>query len=100
VILRWSRRAANQLFDAADYLEDRRPGAGNRLYVAVDHVVAIIKEQPWAFPREPDAAHSEVRRALVRRFGYWLIYRVGDADAVVLAFWPTRRHPEGWRRGT
>ena len=31
MILRWSRRAAIQLFGAADYLEGERPGTGERI---------------------------------------------------------------------
>ena len=101
MILRWSQRAASQLFEAADYLDSERPGTGDRLYAAVDQVVAIIKEQPWAFPRDPHDPRPEVRRALVVRYAYWIIYRVeGDqVQIVVLTFWPTRRHPEGWRHG-
>ena len=49
MILRWSQRAASQLFEAADYLDGERPGTGDRLYTAVDQVVAIIKEQPGLF---------------------------------------------------
>jgi plasmid stabilization system protein ParE len=101
VILRWSRRAASQLFSAADYLESERPGTGERLYAAVDRVVAIIKDQPWVFPHDPHDPRPEVRRALVERYGYWIIYRVnGDAvEVLVLTFWSTRRRPGGWRRG-
>jgi plasmid stabilization system protein ParE len=100
VRLRWSRRAASQLFEAADYLEDARRGAGDGLYTAVDRVVALIKEQPWAFPGEPHAAHPNVRRALVLRYGYWLVYRIegNDVEILVLAFWSTRQHPHGWMR--
>lgn len=98
--LRWSRRAAVQLFEAAEYLEGERPGTGERLYASVDGLAALIKEAPLSFPREPHAKGSDIRRALVLRYGYWLIYRVaeGEAELLVLAFWPTRRRPEGWRR--
>ena len=55
MILRWSRRAAGQLFDAADYLEKARPGSAERLYAEVDLLASRIKEQPWSFASEPHA---------------------------------------------
>jgi plasmid stabilization system protein ParE len=86
VIVRWSRRAASQLFKAADELEGKRPGTGERIYEAVERLVAIVREQPRAFARDPHETREEVRRALVDRFGYWIVYRV-EEDVV-----------EGWRR--
>lgn len=99
MIVRWSTRAAGQLFRAADTLERRRAGTGERLYDAVDAIVAILREQPRAFARATDEQRVEIRRALVARYGYWIIYRVdGEAiEVLVLAFWSTRRQPEGWR---
>lgn len=99
MIVRWSPRAARQLFRAADELQERRPGTGERLHAAVDEVVAVLREQPRAFERWSQRESVEIRRALVKRYGYWIIYRVdGDViEVLVVAFWPTRRHPEGWR---
>lgn len=70
------------------------------MYAAVDRLVALIKEQPEAFPREPHTPHTNVRRALVVRYKYWLVYRVerGEVEILVLAFWSTRRRPDGWMR--
>jgi plasmid stabilization system protein ParE len=100
VTLRWAQRAARQLFEAADYLERERPGTAERLYAAMDRVVAIIKTQPWGFPHDPDDPRQEVRRALVSKYGYWIIYRIEDNEVhvLVLAFWSTRRRPGGWQR--
>ena len=69
--LRWSQRAATQLFEAADDLEGERPGTGDRLYTAVDRLVALIKEHPWAFPREPHQERNDVRHALELRYNDW-----------------------------
>jgi hypothetical protein len=99
VRLRWSTRAAGQLFEAAAFLE-HRAGAGEALYDAVDRLVGLIRDQPRAFPAEPYAEKAEIRRALLPRFGYWLIYRVqgDDVEVLVLSFWSTHRRPEGWPR--
>jgi hypothetical protein len=58
-----------------------------------------ITALPRSFPPVPGLVHGEVRRGLIRRYGYWLIFEVlsEPAAAVVLSFWPTRRRPGGWR---
>jgi hypothetical protein len=58
-----------------------------------------ITTQPRSFPRVPAPVNSEVRRGLIHRYGYWLIFEVlpEPAAAVVLSFWPTRRRPDGWK---
>ncbi|MFS8067062.1 MAG: hypothetical protein ACMG6S_11885 [Byssovorax sp.] len=58
-----------------------------------------ITTQPRSFPRVPVLVNGEVRRGLIRRYGYWLIFEVltEPAAAVVLSFWPTRRRPDGWK---
>jgi plasmid stabilization system protein ParE len=101
VKVRWSQRAATQLFEAADYLEHERPGTGERFYAAVDRIVAILRDQPRAFARAHEETGADVRRALVIRYGYWLIYRIvgENVEVVMVAVWSTRRDPEGWRSG-
>jgi len=101
VIVRWSRLAATQLFDAGDYIGQQRPGWDERLYIATRRVTERIGQQPRVFPQIFDIHDGEVRRALVRVFEYWVIYEVIEPrnQCIVLAFWSTRRHPQGWRHG-
>jgi plasmid stabilization system protein ParE len=101
VIVRWSRAAARQLFEAGDYLKQARPGLDEQLYAASRQLTELIAHQPRAFTPMGEVRNGDVRKALVRRFGYWVIYEVFEAreECVVLAFWHTRRHPEGWRQG-
>ena len=58
-----------------------------------------VAVQPRSFPRVPMPVIGEVRRGLIRRYGYWLIFEVLSEPpaAVVLSLWPTRRRPEGWK---
>lgn len=101
MIVRWSRAAAVQLFEAGDHLRKERPGLDERLYAATRQVTGLIAQQPRAFTPIREVRDGEVRRALVRKHGYWIVYEVFEerGECEVLAFWHTRRHPEGWRRG-
>jgi plasmid stabilization system protein ParE len=99
VIVRWSRAAAMQLFEAGDFLAEQRPGWDDRLFAATRKVTDLIGEQPCAFTRVEEVLDGEVRKALVALFGYWVIYEIfeGQNECIVLAFWSTRRHPRGVR---
>lgn len=70
-----------------------------RLYDAARKITDRIGEQPRSFPRVEEVYSGEVRRALVRRYQYWVIYEVLEArgECLILAFWSTRRYPQGWR---
>jgi len=95
--IRWTTKAATQLQEAATYLEGQRSGIGLPF---VDHVEAILQmasEHPEVFPCVPEAPGNEVRRGLVRRFGYWIIYEILPEEILVLSVWHGAREPEGWR---
>jgi hypothetical protein len=91
-------RAADQLAEAVAYLEAQRPGAGWMLHDLVETMTARIVALPRSFPRVPARVNGEVRRGLIGRYGYWLIFELlpDVGAAVVLSVWPTRRRPDGW----
>jgi plasmid stabilization system protein ParE len=96
--IRWSARAAEQFLDAAAKLEDARVGAGLEFVDEVERLVTIAETNPRRFPRVPDD-EGEIRRALVQRFGYWILIDVGQETLVVVAVWHGARDPHGWRAG-
>ena len=91
-------RAAQQLTEAVSYLEAQRPGAGWTLHELVERMTERIVALPRSFPRVPARVTGEVRRGLIGRYGYWLIFELlpDSRAAVVLSLWPTRRRPDGW----
>jgi len=97
VRVRWSARAADQLVDAVRYEEAERAGSGAALLGAVDDLTALLLSLPRLLPAVPGAEPPEVRRALLRRWGYWLVYDLRGDEIVVLALWHGRRSPGGWR---
>lgn len=100
MIVRWASKAAAQLFEAGDYLAAQRPDWDERLYAASRNLTLLIAAQPRAFAAIDDR-EPNVRKALVPDYQYWIIYEIREAsqECFVLAFWPTNRRPEGWRRG-
>lgn len=96
VLIRWTERAAEQLEDAAEHIESSREGFGDLFADELSAIVESIGRSPRRFPRVPTKM-GEVRRALVSRFGYWVVFELEDTAAVILAVWHGRRTPEGWR---
>ncbi len=94
--LQWTTRASKQLADAAVRLEEARTGFGTIFLDDVEQLVSTISSAPRRYPRVLETS-GEVRRALVFRFGYWLIFDVEENQVDVLAVWHGRQDPEGWR---
>ena len=96
--IQWTTRAASQLADAAQYLEEVRAGIGLEFVDQVEGILEAAAENPRLFPRVPDVEGPEVRRGLIRRHGYWVIYEVHPERLLVLLVWHGARRPEGWRQ--
>lgn len=94
----WTTRAASQLQDAAVYLEEARPGTGVPFVDDVEAILLVASEHPNSFPRVPRVEGNEVRRALARRYGYWIIYEIRPDDILVLSVWHGAREPDGWQQ--
>jgi plasmid stabilization system protein ParE len=68
-------RARAELIDAQDWYENEVPGLGQRFRMAVDAVVQRMGATPQQFP----VIYKNVRRALLRRFPYALMFVI-EAD--------------------
>lgn len=86
--------AANEeLHEAANYLESRQAGLGERFLDQVKRAELLIS-------RFPDSGHRlgpRLRRIVARRFHYVLIYRTTDNAVEIIAVAHQRQHPRYWR---
>ena len=86
--------AERELNDAAQYYELESPGLGTAFLSEVERCCSAITEYPEAAP----LVLGSIRRRLLRRFPYALLYRV-RADAVrVLAVMNMKRRPTYWAK--
>jgi toxin ParE1/3/4 len=85
--------AEADLAEAFTWYEEQRPGLGQDLLLSVEAGLAMIAENPQAFP----VVHKTVRRALIQRFPYGVFYVVEEFDIVVLAVFHARRNPGRWK---
>jgi len=84
--------AEQEMFDAAAYYESRVPGLGGAFLDKIDSAVADIAENPQRWP----VIHPNIRRRLIHRFPYGLLYRVDPDEIVVLAIAHLHRRPTYW----
>lgn len=85
--------AEAELSAAAEYLEARRPTAGDRLLEAFDATLEQIAAFPDAWPRLSDIH----RRCLVRGFPYWVVYESTPECVRIIAVIHEARRPGYWR---
>jgi putative addiction module component (TIGR02574 family) len=75
-------------------LDRRLEGLGAEFVRCVDSCVELIRRHPEMGP----VIHRQVRRAVIRRFPYSIMYLI-DADVVVvIAIFHTARDPKVWKR--
>jgi len=85
--------AEDEVLEAREWYEARRPGLGKEFAQAVDEVLDRIVKNPRAYQR----AHKETRRAVLSRFPYAVYYRIAGDDIVVQAV-HGRQHPSRWQK--
>ena len=90
--LRFRPEARFDIIEAQAWYEERAPGLGHEFSRAVDAAIAGILRFPRACPK----VHGPVRKALLRRFPYSLLFLVEDDDIVVLACFHHRKDPRAW----
>lgn len=85
--------AEAELNEAARYYEQEVTGLGKVFIGEVERVVGQIREHPEAAP----AIFKAVRRKLLRRFPFSIMYSVTDTTVSILAVAHHKRRPFYWR---
>ena len=86
------RLAEYELNEAAQYYDLEEPGLGDAFLEEVDRCVQSIQVQPEA----GTILRGVVRRRLLRRFPYALLYKINPSGIRILAVMNLRRRPTYW----
>ena len=84
--------AERELEDTALYYERERPGLGAAFVAEVERCITAIALHPAIGA----PVHADIRRRLLRRFPYALLYRARDGAVHILAVMNLRRRPAYW----
>jgi len=87
--------ARAELIDAQDWYENEAPGLGRYFRAAIDAVIQRMSANPRQFP----VIYKGIRRALLRRFPYALMFVVeADETLTVIACFHGSRDPAHWQK--
>ena len=96
-VVRLSPEAIDELVEAAVWYRGRRPGLESEFLNEVERVLPLIESFPASFPRLLDVpADLVIRRALLPRFPYALIFMDLGEHIRVLAVAHAKRRPGYW----
>lgn len=85
--------AQQELEEAADYYEARQEGLGVDLALEFYRSLDRIRSHPNAYP----VVMGNVRRCMLHRFNYQIVYEILDEMIVVLALVHERQDPKVWQ---
>jgi toxin ParE1/3/4 len=89
--------------EAAAWYDDQRAGLGDEFLTEVAQALTNIGSDPQSFSRlESYAGRYEVRRCVLRRFPYLIVFACRPNETLVVAIAHGRRRPLYWleRLGT
>lgn len=85
--------AEQEMIEAAIYYESKSSGLGVDYLEEVERAVKAISDSPNTWP----VIAGELRRRLVRRFPFGILYRIDPEEIVVIAVAHLRRKPGYWK---
>lgn len=85
--------AEQELNRAIDYYEDIEPGLGFDLSLEIHATIQRIQEHPKAWAK----IDNDIRRSLVRRFPYGVIYFEDKGGILILAVMNLHKEPNYWK---
>jgi toxin ParE1/3/4 len=95
--IRVEEAAQDELREAIDWYEHQARGLGTQLHAEIDACMARLREPPDASTPVPRVhARYGLRRVLVKRFPYSIIFLVRDDVVEVIAFAHSSRNPKYW----
>lgn len=85
--------AEQDIREAYSWYETQMSGLGANFLLRIDAALSSVQRNPRQYP----LIHQEVRRCLVRRFPYGILFLVEDKRIVVLAVFHAKRDPRSWQ---
>lgn len=90
--VRFLQPAEVEMIEAAMYYEEQAGELGNLFLSTLEDAVSNICANPKAWP----IISRDIRKRIVSRFPYSILYRIDYRDIVILAIMHQRRRPDYW----
>jgi len=85
--------AEQDIREAYSWYETQMSGLGANFLLRIDAALSSVQRNPRQYP----LIHQEVRRCLVRRFPYGILFLEEDKRIIVLAVFHAKRDPRSWQ---
>ena len=82
------------LIEAIRWYDERDQKLGDQLLRSLYRCIASIERNPRLYP----VVHRQMRRALVRRFPFQILYEIESEEIIIYAIFHSARDPEAWKR--
>jgi len=79
---------------AIQWYDERDQSLGDNFLQKLNKCIADVEKNPQRYP----VVHRQMRRALVKRFPYAILYEVENDEIVIYAIYHCARDPEQWKR--
>jgi toxin ParE1/3/4 len=97
-VLRVLAEARGESVESAAWYDRQQMGLGGEFLDEIERSFLRIAEQPHGFPRwSLDLGPHDIRRYVLSRFPFVVIYRCRPDETVILAVAHSRRRPFYWR---
>jgi hypothetical protein len=98
VILRLLDEAKVELRESAQWYEQKREGLGEDFVASVESALEIIEKRPRQFTQlNVGSKDREVRRCVLKRFPYLIIFEILHDEILVVAIAHSKRKPMYWK---
>jgi plasmid stabilization system protein ParE len=84
--------AEEEMLDAAFYYEQQSTGLGQDFLRKVQNAVEEIVQHPTRWPK----VRGNIRRRMIHRFPYAVLYEDQPHEILIIAVMHLRRHPAYW----
>ena len=96
--LRLLDEAKEELRESAHWYEQKRDGLGDDFVSSVERALEIIETRPRQFTQmNVGSKGREVRRCVLKRFPYLIIFEILSEEILVVAIAHSKRKPRYWK---
>ena len=93
MIFRFTPEADAELTEARQWYSHHRKDLDLEFMQCIELALSRIQSNPRLFP----LVHGSLRRAVVRRFPFAILYEVSAGEIQVIAVFHSRRNPDDWK---
>lgn len=93
MIFRFTPEADAELTEARQWYSHHRKDLDLEFMQSIEVALSLIRSNPRLFP----VVHGSLRRAVVRRFPFAILYEVEAEEIQIIAVFHSRRNPDVWK---